>query len=129
MIVSMKTTFFAIFSLVLISSIQAKIAESSVIETGWVDIQPIKSCPETHYPVSIELMPLKGDGVRYKMVFIPKPNERFEYKYAVSERTQRYRTLHSDYTKQGYVQICHQVVTVMSGNVHQAVWVRLVRRE
>jgi hypothetical protein len=105
------------------------ITKSSVIDTGWVDTSPMGDCPDTHYPVSIELMPLQGDGVRFRAVFIPKPSEGLDYKYVVSERTPKYLASDADYRKQGYVQICHQLVTVMVGNVHQAVWVRSPKEE
>ena len=105
------------------------ITQSSVIDTGWVDSNPIEECPETHFPTIIELMPLPGDGVRFKSIFIPKPSKGFEYKYVVLESTPKYHALHSEYTKQGYIQICHQIVTVMIGNVHQAVWVKSDKRE
>ena len=97
--------------------------KSMVIDTGWVDLDPSTSCPETHYPVCFEIMPLQGDGVRYKAVFIPKPQGDFDYKSAVGIRTEEYEKMNKELIAEGYTQISHQVVTVMVGNVHQAVWV------
>ena len=105
------------------------ITESAVIDTGWVDSNPIGECPKTHYPICVEVMPLKGDGARYKAVFIPKPKGDFDYKCAVGIRTREYRKLNKDLVEKGFIQISHQVVTVMIGNVHQSVWVSRTKRE
>ncbi len=94
-----------------------------VIDTGWVDSDPSASCPETHYPVCVEIMPLVGDGARYKALFIPKPKGDFDYKSIVGIKTEEYEKLGKDLTAKGFIQISHQVVTLMTGNVHQAVWV------
>ena len=133
----MKTIHFTIALAVLTlaaADVQAEEAvkwptESKVIDTGWIDSDPSASCPETHYPVCFELMPLPGDGVRYKAIFIPKPRDDFEYKSAVGVRTDEYQKLSKDLMAKGFVQISHQVVTVMVGNVHQAVWVSRAKRE
>jgi len=124
---------FAMFSL-MVNGLQAEEAvkrpiESKVIDTGWVDSDPSASCPETHYPVCFEIMPCPGDGVRYKAVFIPKPKGDFDYRSAVGVRTEEYEKLSKDLTAKDYVQISHQVVTIMIGNVHQAVWVSRTKRE
>ena len=103
--------------------------KTSTIDTGWVDLDPSASCPETHYPVIVEIMPLEGDGARYKAVFIPKPKGNFDYKCAVGIRTGEYEKLNKDLMAKGFIQISHQVVTVMIGNVHQSVWVSRTKRE
>ena len=96
--------------------------QSMVIDTGWVDHDPSKRCPETHYPVCVEIAPLDGDGARYKAVFIPKPKGDFDYKSVVEMRAEEYRKLNADLIATGFIQISHQVVTLMHGDVHQAVW-------
>ena len=103
--------------------------ESKVVDTGWVTSDPSTSCPETHYPVCFEIMPLKGDGVRYKAIFIPKPNGDVDYRSVVGVRTDEYEKRNKDLMAKGFVQISHQVVTIMVGNVHQAVWVIRKKRE
>lgn len=101
----------------------ASSVKSAVIDTGWVNQDPSATCPETHYPVQVEIMPLKGDGARYKAIFIPKPKDDFEYKSILGMRTEAYEKLNEELLAKGYVQISHQVATIMIGNVHQAVWV------
>ena len=118
-----------VLCLFLINSLHAEEAskwptESRVVDTGWVNSDPSASCPKTHYPVCIEIMPLKGDGARYKAVFIPKPKGDFDYKSTVGIRTEEYEKLSKDLGSKGFVQISHQVVTLMIGDVHQSVWVR-----
>ena len=103
--------------------------KSMVIDTGWVNSDPSASCPKTHYPVCVEIMPLKGDGARYKAVFIPKPKGDFDYKSIVGIKTEEYEKLSKDLMAKGFIQISHQVVTFMVGNVHQAVWVSHTKRE
>ena len=103
--------------------------ESAAIDTGWKEVNPIGTCPKTHYPVSIELMPLPGDGVRFRVIFLPRPSEDFESRHTLNLRTEEYRKLDTELKKQGYVQISHQMVTVMIGNVHQAVWIRSANGE
>ena len=105
------------------------ITESSVIDTGWVDSNPIGHCLNSHYPICVEIKPLAGDGVRYKAVFIPKPKGEFYYKCVVGIRTAEYEKLNEDFIAEGFIQISHQVVTVMIGNVHQSVWVSRIKRE
>jgi len=74
-------------------------------------------------------MPLEGDGARYKAVFIPKPKGNFDYKSVVGIKANEYETLNKDLSAKGYVQVSHQVVTLMQGKVHQAVWVSSAKRE
>ena len=102
--------------------------ESAAIDTGWKETNPVGDCPKTHYPASIELMPLPGDWVRFRAIFLPRPSEDFDSRHAVSLRTEEYRKLDAKLKDEGYTQISHQMVTVMIGNVHQAVWIRLARR-
>ena len=103
--------------------------KTSTIDTGWMDQDPSASCPETHYPVIVEIMPLPGDGAKYKAVFIPKPKGNFDYKSVVGIKTNEYETLNKDLSAKGFVQVSHQVVTLMQGKVHQAVWVSSAKRE
>ena len=103
--------------------------ESMVVDTGWVNVDPSSSCPKTHYPVNVEIMPLEGDGVKYKAVFIPRPEGDFDYKSVVGIRTDEYEKISKELTDKGYIQISHQVVTIMVGKVHQAVWVTRKKSE
>lgn len=92
-------------------------------------MDPSSSCPKTHYPVNVEIMPLEGDGVKYKAVFIPRPEGDFDYKSVVGIRTDEYEKISKELTEKGYIQISHQVVTIMVGKVHQAVWVTRKKSE
>ncbi len=97
---------------------------TETIETGWVEIDPSAWCPETHYPVIVEMMALAGDGAKYRAVFIRKPKGDFEYRSVVEMKTNEYETLNRDLSGKGFVQGFHQVVHLMHGRFHQAVWVR-----
>lgn len=102
---------------------------TSTIDTGWVDLDPSASCPETHYPVIVEIVPLAGDGESYKAVFLPKPKGDFDYRSVVGIDTSKYETLNRELSGKGFVQVSHQAVTIMRGHVHQATWVWSGKRE
>ena len=102
---------------------------TETIETGWVEIDPSAWCPETHYPVIVEMMALAGDGAKYRAVFVRKPKGDFDYRSVVEMKTNEYETLNRDLSGKGFVQVFHQVVHLMHGRFHQAVWVWSGKRE
>jgi len=97
--------------------------KSIVIDTGWQESQPDDARHKTHYPACVEIMPIEGDGIKYRVIFIQNPTDDFDCKYAVGIAAGEYEHLNAVLIDQGYTQISHQVATVKSGIVHSAVWV------
>ena len=103
---------------------QVRIAGSQVIDTGWVREAPLKLCPETHYPVSLEYNPLLGGGVIMRAIFAPKPHDQFSYIAHHGLSKEQYTEKELTLKKEGFRQISHQAVVLSAGATHQAIWMK-----
>ena len=87
-------------------------------------VKLLGSVPSDKYPAVLQGSALLGDGVVFRALLLPKPNQSFQHKFTYGTSKVGFTKLSNEYEKSGFILIQWQTVRLRSGLSYQGVWVK-----